>query len=73
VIPKNRIREYRTKINLTQEELARVVEMSHATVSRHESCDRGLTRDAITKYCKAFKIDSFELFFVTNSDGEIEV
>lgn len=59
---KNRLRELRTKMNLTMEEVAKVIDRDLSTVSRHESGDRGLTQDDVRAYAKLFKVDSLAIF-----------
>ena len=58
----NRIAEFRNRARLTQAELGKLMDLDHTTISRHESGDRNLTPDDITKYAKVFKVDTWELF-----------
>jgi len=61
-LPKNRLRELRDRSRLTQEEVARLLDYDHTTVSRHESGDRALDAEDIKKYSRLFKCESYELF-----------
>jgi len=61
-IPKNRLRELREACRLTQQEVAKLLDIDHTTVSRHESGDRGLSPEDIQKYARLYKVESYELF-----------
>lgn len=61
-VPPNRLKLQREKSRLTQSEVARVLELSVASVSRHETSNRGLTREMIEKYASLYKVASAELF-----------
>lgn len=63
-IPTNRIKEQRELSRLTQEELAKLMDLDFTTVSRHESSARALSQEDIFKYARIFKIQSYELFLV---------
>jgi transcriptional regulator with XRE-family HTH domain len=60
--PPNRLREQRERSRLTVSEVARFLDVSIATVSRHETSNRGLTRNMIEKYAGLYKVTSAELF-----------
>lgn len=59
---KNRLRELREARKLTQQEVAKLLDINHTTVSRHESGDRGLGPEDIQKYAQLYKVKSYELF-----------
>jgi transcriptional regulator with XRE-family HTH domain len=59
---KNRLKWFRQDRMLSQREVAKLVERDVATVSRHETGDRGLSRDDIKKYAQVYKCESWELF-----------
>ena len=61
-IPKNRLRELREARKLTQQEVAKLLDIDHTTVSRHESGGRGLGPEDIQKYARLYKVESYELF-----------
>lgn len=51
----------RESLNLTQGELAKLAETSVATISRYESGDAGISKDAIGKIAKALNINELDL------------
>ena len=59
---KNRLRELRESRKLTQQEVAKLLNIDHTTVSRHESGSRGLSPEDIQKYARLYKVESYELF-----------
>lgn len=61
-IPKNRLRELREARKLTQQEVAKILDIDHTTVSRHESGSRDLSPEDIQKYARLYKVESYELF-----------
>ena len=61
-IPKNRLRELRDACKLTQYEVAKLLDIDHTTVSRHESGSRSLGPEDIQKYARLYKVESYELF-----------
>ena len=61
-IPKNRLRELREARKLTQQEVAKLLDIDHTTISRHESGSRGLSPEDIQKYARLYKVESYELF-----------
>jgi transcriptional regulator with XRE-family HTH domain len=61
-IPKNRLRELREVCKLTQQEVAKLLDIDHTTVSRHESGSRSLDPEDIQKYARLYKVESYELF-----------
>ena len=61
-IPKHRLRELREARKLTQQEVAKLLDIDHTTVSRHESDSRGLSPEDIQKYARLYKVESYELF-----------
>jgi putative transcriptional regulator len=61
-ISKNRLRELREARKLTQQEVAKLLDIDHTTVSRHESGSRDLSPEDIQKYARLYKVESYELF-----------
>lgn len=61
-ILKNRLRELREARKLTQQEVAKLLDIDHTTVSRHESGSRDLSLEDIQKYARLYKVESYELF-----------
>ena len=60
----NRIRELRSKgVILSQAMLAKLVGTDETTVSRHESGQRGMSKEQILAYAQVFNVSSYELFF----------
>ena len=59
---KNRLRELREARKLTQQEVAKLLDIDHTTVSRHESGSRDLNPEDIQKYARLYKVESYELF-----------
>lgn len=59
---KNRLRELRLERKLTQEEVAKLLDMDNTTVSKHETGLRGLSMEDIKKYARLYKVEPFELF-----------
>jgi transcriptional regulator with XRE-family HTH domain len=60
---KNRLREQRERSRLTIYEVAKLLEVTPGTVSKHESNSRGLSDDMIRKYAELYKCETHELFF----------
>ena len=58
----NRLKEQRKASRLTMAEVAKVLEVTEATVSRHESGQRSLSGEMIEKYCELYKCEPSELF-----------
>jgi len=71
-IPKNRLRELREARKLTQQEVAKLLDIDHTTVSRHESGSRGLSPEDIQKYARLYKVESYELFINPKDLEEVE-
>ena len=61
---RNRLWDLRTQANLTQKEVAKLMDSDFTTVSKHENSSRGLTKVEIEKYAAIYKVSSFELFFI---------
>lgn len=62
IILPNRIKELREKKELTQKELAKLMDLDVTTVNKHENMLRGVTEANVRGYCSIFKIETFELF-----------
>lgn len=73
---KNRLKELRDRSRLTLQEVSLITGFGVSTISRHESGERGLTEDAISKYASLYKVPTHQLFMnpneeeETNNDGE---
>lgn len=61
---KNRLRELRDRSRLTLQEVSLITGFSVPTISRHESGERGLTEEALTKYSSLYKVRTHELFVI---------
>lgn len=66
---KNRLRELREAVRLTQKEVAKLLDIDHTTVNKHEAGTRGLTSGEIEKYAQVFKCQSHELFFAAEPEA----
>lgn len=58
----NRIKALREQSRLTQKEVARLLDMDEATVSKLESGRRPLSPEVIERLAAIFKVGSWELF-----------
>ena len=71
--PKNRLKELRDRSRLTLEEVSMITGFSVPTISRHESGGRSLSEEAVLKYAKLYKVETYELFLeLTGEEGEDE-
>ncbi len=70
--PQNRLREFRERAGLSLREVSRILDLSIATISRHETSDRGLTEGDIKKYSQLYKVQSYALFFTPTEEPELE-
>lgn len=61
-IAKNKLRKLRDRSRLTLEEVSTLTGYDITTISKHENCTRGLTKDAIEKYAKLYKVSTYEIF-----------
>lgn len=61
-IKPNRISKLRRRINLTQKELGKLMDLDNTTIAKHESRARNITESEVKKYAKIFKVDTYELF-----------
>jgi len=66
----NRIKNQRTKLNITQTELARVAKLTPAAISQFESGVRKPSFDALSKLSKALKITTDYLLGMKQSGYE---
>jgi transcriptional regulator with XRE-family HTH domain len=72
--PKNRLKEQRELSRLSQSEVAKMLDISVATVSRHEGQNRGLTRPMVDAYAKLYKVSAAELFVdLPEEEGSADV
>ena len=58
----NKLKQFRERSHLTLQEVSILTGFDVSTISKHESHTRGLTKEAIQKYAKLYKVDSHELF-----------
>lgn len=68
---KNRIRELRERSNLTQKELAKLLDLSAGAVTRHELGERALSASQVEAYARVFKVSTYELFLDPLTNPEI--
>jgi DNA-binding XRE family transcriptional regulator len=61
-IPANRLSVLRTRSRLTQQEVAKLLDIDHTTVNAHEAARRGLSDDMLIKYAKIYKVQTHEIF-----------
>ena len=59
---RNRIRELREKANLTQREVAVLLDVDESDISKWEAGKRALTPGTIEKFAALFKVSTWELF-----------
>ncbi len=57
----NRLKEFRKRAGLSQEEAAERLGVSHSTVSRHERGLQGFTQDDLRHYADLYKCSPVEL------------
>lgn len=69
-VQENRLRELRDRSRLTLQEVSILTGFSIPTISRHESGERSLSKDAIIKYSNLYKVHSYELFNISVGDDE---
>lgn len=59
----NRLKQLRERgVKLSQVHVAKLLGLTDATVSRHESGERTMTRDQITAYAQLYGVPSYEIF-----------
>lgn len=68
----NRLKELREQAKLTQGEVAKLLDLHHTTVSKHESMDRVLAPKDVEAYAKLYKVSSYELFLEPFPDSAEE-
>lgn len=61
---KNRLRELRKRSKLTQMEVAKLLDLDLASISRHESGGRNLSPEMVKRYARLYKVETHELFLV---------
>ncbi len=61
-IPENRLKQLREERKLTQQEVAKILDIAHSTVSRHESMSRALSLKDCRAYANLYKVETIELF-----------
>lgn len=67
----NRLRELRDRSRLTLQEVSILTGFAVPTISRHESGDRALSEEAITKYAALYKVPTHQLFNIgVEEDGQ---
>lgn len=62
----NRLKELREQSKLTQEEIAKLMDLDFTTISKHENMDRSIKDTDLEKYARIYKVQTHEIFF--NSD-----
>ena len=68
----NRLRELREERKLTQQEVAKILDITHSTVSRHESQDRAMSPQDIKGYASLYKVETYEIFHEAEAELEEE-
>lgn len=63
-IAKNKLRMYRDRSRLSLSEISLLTGYDVSTISKHENGSRGLSAEAIQKYAKIYKVESYELFYL---------
>lgn len=59
----NRLRTIREeRMHLTLEEVATLLQIDKATVSRHENGERGLSPEMVDRYARLYKVPSWHIF-----------
>lgn len=69
IVP-TRLRELRDRSRLTLQEVSILTNYDVTTISRHESGERGLTKEAIEKYTALYKVHSYELYDIPVGDED---
>lgn len=69
-VVKNRLRELRDRSRLTLQEVSILTGFSVPSISRHESGERSLSEEAITKYAALYKVHTYELFDIPVGDDD---
>lgn len=69
-ITKNKLKELRDRSRLTLQEVSILTGFGISTISRHESGERGLTEEAITKYANLYKVHTYELFDIQTEEED---
>lgn len=72
LIRPNRLREHREAMRLTLDEMSQLTGFDASTISKHESGARGLGREAIARYTRVMKVESWELFMQPEELGAEE-
>lgn len=67
-MPNNRLKELRDRSRLTLQEVSLITGFGVSTISRHESGERGLTEEAISKYASLYKVPTHQLFMRPNEE-----
>lgn len=62
--PVNRLKELRENINLSQDQVALLLGLTGAAVSRHEGRERRLDLATVRLYANLYKVTTAELFVV---------
>lgn len=66
----NRLKELRAISRLTQEEVAKILDIDSTTISKHENGDRSLSNKDAIAYAQLYKVDTHELF-IELSEGDV--
>lgn len=61
-IPRNRLKYFRNRSRLTQQEIAKLLDFDVTLVSKHENWSRRMTDDQIVAYANVYKVKTHELF-----------
>ncbi len=66
---KNNLAALRKEKGWSQAAVARFVGIQVTTVCRHETGDRNLTHDMVTKYAELYSVDPLRLYFNPDDEG----
>lgn len=66
----NRLAALRERSRLTQQEIAKLLDLDVTTVCKHESGARSLSQQVVAKYAQVYKVQTLEIFL--NPDEVLE-
>ena len=72
VLAKN-LKEFRVKLNLTQEQLAGYLDVSREEVSYYENNNRKVPLELIPKYANLFGVDEYDLYEEDSAINNINI
>jgi transcriptional regulator with XRE-family HTH domain len=69
-IPRNKLAQLRKRSRLTQQEVSILTGYDVTTISKHECGTRGLDHDAVLKYARLYKVETYEIFELGEGEGD---